>query len=172
MLLSIRSQVVVENGPLIFRRKENMNQQVSEAVRHGCIALSRAYFNGTRNPRLKPRAIAVSSLTGRPGCFFCPVAARPAPGQAPAPPKPAPTRARPGQAQARGRAGRAATTISRSFREACRDAAKCRNSRPWTEELGRSGSSGGLTRLLFAVYSPPVCRLCTTDSLYEKSSWK
>ncbi len=41
-----------------------MNQHVSGAVRHGCIALSRAYRNGARSPRLKPWAIAVSSLTG------------------------------------------------------------------------------------------------------------
>ena len=65
--------------PLTFRRKEDMNQQVCEAVRHGCIALSRACRNGTGNPRLKPWAIAVSSLTGRRGCFFRPVAARPGP---------------------------------------------------------------------------------------------
>ena len=73
---------------LMFRRKEKMNQQVSEAVRHRCIAPSRAYRNGTRNPRLKPWAIAVSSQTGRCGCFFCPVAARPGPAEGPPSTKP------------------------------------------------------------------------------------
>ena len=79
-----------------------MNQQVSEAVRHGCIALSRAYRNGTRNPRLKPRASAVSSLTGRRGYFCCAVAARPGLDQAPA----------------RGRPVRVPTTMAHGFREA------------------------------------------------------
>ena len=44
-----------------------MNQQVGEAVRRGCIALTGLPLMGAGYPRLKPWAIAVSSLTGRRG---------------------------------------------------------------------------------------------------------
>ena len=34
-----RSEVLIQIRPPIFRRKDDVNQQIGEAVRHGCIAL-------------------------------------------------------------------------------------------------------------------------------------